>query len=225
MRTEFHCAAWDRGELGYILSAPDVWDRELPFLIYLHGAGERGTVLEHLQRHAIPKMIHAGVQIPALVLCPQCPAGYVWNNVVRELKSLIDRIAVEYRIKPDRICLTGSSMGGYGTWEMAMTYRNFFSGIAPVCGGGMAWRAANLHTTPVRTWHGDADDVVTIASSREMVEAVNAWGGHATLHVLPGFSHNDGIEEVYTNTDLITWLLDCRRVDYSYVPEVCEEMF
>lgn len=225
MRTEFRYGDWKQRKLNHILAHPEELTEGLPLLIYLHGAGERGTNLDHVQRHAIPKMLLAGEQIPAVVLCPQCPAQYVWNNVVAELKGLIDEIVSEFGILPDRICLTGSSMGGYGTWEMGLTYRNFFSALAPVCGGAMEWRAANLRTTPVRTWHGDRDDVVAIENSANMVETVNRNGGQAELHVLPGFSHNDGIDEAYAHTDLIPWLLKQRRTDFSYVPEVCEGMF
>ena len=88
----------------------------------------------------------------------------------------------------------------------------------------MAWRAANLRTTPVRTWHGDQDDVVTIANSVEMVDAVTETGGSAALEVLKGFSHNDGIDEAYNRSDLIPWLLKQRRTDYSCVPETCQEI-
>lgn len=225
MRTEFRQGDWSRRKLGYILSIPEERRQDLPLLIYLHGAGERGTRLDHVQVHAIPKLIRAGAEIPAIVLCPQCPAAYVWNNVVADLKQLIDEIVLEFGILPDRICITGSSMGGYGTWEMGLTYRNFFSALAPVAGGAMAWRASNLRTTPIRTWHGDLDDAVTIANSIEMVEAVNRTGGCAVLETLKGFGHNDGIDEAYSNTDLIPWLLKQRRTDYSYVPEVCEGMF
>lgn len=225
MRTEFRYGEWKQRRMNHIISLPDGQMEALPLLVYLHGAGERGTKLEHVQRHAIPKMIQNGAEIPAIVLCPQCPAEYVWNNIVADLKKLIDEIVEEFHVLPDRICITGSSMGGYGTWEMGMTYRNFFSALAPVCGGAMAWRAQNLRTTPLRTWHGDVDDAVTIANSIEMVDAVKKSGGSASLHVLKGFGHNDGIEEAYNRTDPIPWLLKQRRTDFSYIPEVCEDMF
>ena len=105
---------------------------ELPLLVYLHGAGERGSNLSHLSRHAIPQIIDNGGEYPAVVLCPQCPADAVWNNIPAKIKNTIDITVGEYGIKPDRIVLTGSSMGGFGSVMMGMTYRNFFAGIAAV---------------------------------------------------------------------------------------------
>ena len=78
---------------GHIIYFPEDQTKDIPLLVYLHGAGERGTNLEHLERHGIPQVVKTGREIDAVILCPQCPAGYVWNNVVRELKMIIDKIA------------------------------------------------------------------------------------------------------------------------------------
>ena len=138
---------------------------ELPLLIYLHGAGERGNNLDHLSRHAIPRLIENGREYNAVVLCPQCPANAVWDNVVERLKNTIDAAVAEYGIKRDRIVLTGSSMGGFGAVMTGMTYRNCFAGIAAVSGGGMSWRSSNLSDTPVMLYHGDNDNIVPIENS------------------------------------------------------------
>ncbi len=214
--------------LGYQLYIPEDMSREIPLLIYLHGAGERGDrkkQLEHLERHGVPRVIKEGREIPAVVLCPQCPEMFVWNNIVEKVKELIDKTVSEYEIKKDRICLTGSSMGGYGTWEMGITYPDFFAAISPVCGGGMQWRACKLVNTPVIAYHGDIDDVVEPINSIMMVSAINRNGGSAELKFLHGFGHNDGIYEAYTNTDLIDVLLKKRRTNFEPVQEVCADCF
>lgn len=89
----------------------------------------------------------------------------------------------------------------------------------------MPWRAGNLRTTPVRTWHGDEDDTVALVNSELMVDAVNRAGGNAALHVLKGFGHNDGIEEAYYRTELLSWLIGQRRTDFTPVPEALSEYF
>ena len=210
--------------MNYEVFCPEQY-AELPLLVYLHGAGERGGVLEHVERHGVPKLILEGRDIPAVVLCPQCPEWAVWDNVVRDLKAVIDHVAEEFRIQKDRICITGSSMGGYGTWMMGKTYTNFFSAIGPVAGGGMAWRTSNLRTTPVLAVHGAADDDVLPIYSTLMVDGVNAAGGSARLILLPGEGHNDGIDSAYRHTELIDWLLAQRRTDFEPVAENCSEYF
>ena len=211
-------------DMNYEVFYPENYG-DLPLLIYLHGAGERGGVLAHVERHAVPKLILEGREIPAVVLCPQCPEWAVWDNVVRDLKAVIDHVVEKFNIQKDRICITGSSMGGYGTWMMGKTYTNFFSAIGPVAGGGMAWRTSNLRTTPVLAVHGAADDDVLPIYSTLMVDGVNASGGSARLILLPGEGHNDGIDSAYRNTELIDWLLAQRRTDFEPVPENCSEYF
>ncbi len=216
----------DGSMLGHMLYIPKNMSAEMPLLVYLHGAGERGDKLEHVERHGVPYLIkNENAEIPAVVLCPQCPSQFVWNNIVTDVKLLIDKVAEDYGIKKDRICITGSSMGGYGTWEMGITYPNFFSAIAPVCGGGMQWRSEKLLNTPVKAYHGNKDDVVELVNSELMLKNIIVKGGTAELVVLDGFGHNDGIYEAYKNRDLMDWILKQRRTDFSPVKEVCSEYF
>jgi predicted peptidase len=211
--------------MNYKLFYPETLAEDLPLLVFLHGAGERGKEISHLYRHGVPKLLCEGKQIPAVVLCPQCPTWCIWDNVVDKVKGIIDTVVAQFGIKKDRICLTGGSMGGYGTWMMAATYRSFFSAIAPVAGGGIAWRAANYRTTPVRAFCGEKDIDVLPMYSQLMVDAVNEKGGNATYISLPDLGHNDGIDYAYRNTDLLDWLLAQRRTDFTEIPAVCAEYF
>ena len=210
--------------INYELFVPDNYE-ELPLLIYLHGAGERGIKIEHLYRHGVAKLVNEGMDVPAVVLCPQCPDWCVWDNIVTTLKALIDEVVEKYNIKKDRICITGSSMGGFGTWMMGLTYNNFFSAIAPVSGGGMSWRTSNLKTTPVMATLGTEDDLVPMLYSELMVNGVNEAGGNARLIRLEGKGHNDGINYAYEHTKVIEWLLEQRRVSFEKTPEFCSEWF
>lgn len=210
--------------LGGLLFTP-LNIQDTPLIIYLHGAGERGENKDHLYKHGIPKLISEGREYPAIILCPQCPAEFVWNNVVRELKAMIDKVVEEYSINPDRISITGSSMGGFGTWEMALTYTAFFAAAAPVAGGGLSWRTPNLRKTPIFAYHGSIDNVVPQIYSELMVNSTNRSGGKAELVILENLGHNDGIDYAYRNTDLIEKLINARRTDFEPVPEFLSSMF
>ena len=205
--------------MNYEIFSPDTPMEVLPMIVYLHGAGERGSNIDHLERHGIPMMIENGAEIPAVVLCPQCPANCVWDNIPFDVMAIIEKTAKDYHVDPDRISITGSSMGGFGTWMMGLTFPTFFSAVSPVAGGGMSWRCGNLRTTPIRAYHGDQDQAVPIIYSELMVNAVNKKAGNAELIVLPNCGHNDGIKFAYTETDLISWLLSNKRTDRSNVPE------
>lgn len=207
------------------MTDPENLSGNLPLLVYLHGAGERGLCHEHLYRHGVPRLIKEGARFNAVILVPQCPERAVWDNVTSDVKRLIDETILRFGIKRDRVSITGSSMGGYGTFSMGLAYPTLFSGIAPVAGGGMAWRAARLVTTPVIAFHGENDTTVLPVCSSLMTDAVNNAGGKAELNILPGLGHNDGIDYAYRHTDLIERLILLRRTDFSRVKEPCEEYF
>ena len=223
MNMRFVSAAENDG-MNYAVYYPDNYEN-LPLLIYLHGAGERGTNFDHVYRHGIPLLLQQGHTYPAVILVPQCPIEVVWCNIVHRLKETIDTVAAQFSIRPDRICLTGSSMGGFGTWSTALTYPNFFSAIAPIAGGGMAWRAKRLVTTPVYAFHGAEDVTVVPAYSQMMCDAVTTAGGEARLVLLEGFGHDNGINHTYANTDVVPWLLQQRRTDFSFVPDACSQYY
>ena len=214
----------DENKMNYSVAFPDNY-KDLPLIVYLHGAGERGKTFEHVFRHAIPKLIKEGREINAVVLIPQCPAQFIWNNMVKELKTIIDDVAKEYGILKDRIVLTGSSMGGYGTWETAMCYPETFAAIAPVAGGGVMWRTGKLKNVPVLAYHGEIDSIVLPSQSQIMVEYTIKNGGTAELNILKNLEHNEGIDYAYRETDLIERLISYRKTDFTHVPEPCEEYF
>ena len=203
---------------------PDNYD-ELPLVVYLHGAGERGKTVEHIIRHGIPKLISEGFEIPAVVVCPQCPEKYIWNNIVEEVKDIILNVAEKYKIKKDKILITGSSMGGYGTWELSMCFPEMFAAAAPVSGGGATFRACKLNKIPIKAYHGTEDYVVEFINTEMMVNAVNRNNGNAELIPLNGMQHNDAIDYAYRSTDLIDWLLKQRKNDFSRIPEPYESCF
>lgn len=210
--------------MNYGVFYPDNYEN-LPLIVYLHGAGERGENSGHIFRYGLAKYANEGREYNAIILCPQCPAQFVWDGMVKEVKGIIDHIAEEYKVNKKRIYITGSSMGGFGTWSMALTYPNFFAAAAPVCGGGMGWRAGNLKTTPVKTYHGLLDKDVLPVCSEMMVEAVNRCGGSAQLVKYNDLGHNDCIDFVYKENEIIDWLLKHERTTDEVVKEALYEFF
>ena len=209
----FHTQKTRPMTIGYLLFTPDDLrpDETLPLIVFLHGAGERGENIRDVKRHGLPKLWGRGERpVRAIVLCPQCPSDDFWNAMTHELKELIDAVAAAQPVDPDRISLTGISMGGFGTWATAITYPSFFSAIAPICGGGMAWSAPVLGQLPIRAFHGDCDTIVEPQYSLQMVQAVNRFGGHALLELCPGLDH-DCWTYAYEQTDLLSWLIAQKR--------------
>ena len=203
--------------LPYILTAPEDWDpaaEQLPMIVFLHGAGERGTDPEPLRLfYGIPRLFgeqpsYHGLRV--ITLSPQCPEEYIWHHLTLPLRELIETVAEECCVDRDRITITGCSMGGFGTWEMICTYPELFAAAAPICGGGLTWRAGALKNLPLRVFHGGADSVVPLVYSQLMTDAVNKAGGNAELTVFPGVDHDSWIP-AYRDTDVIDWLVTQQR--------------
>ena len=194
-----------------LLYAPDDIrpDEKLPLIVWLHGAGERGDDPSIL-RNCPPARRFDPSRLRALLLCPQCRENDVWDSQVHELNELIEHTVFTQPVDSDRVSLTGFSMGGFGTWALAMAYPARFSALAPLCGGGMAWNVGGLASLPLRVYHGDNDTEVAPICSLQMVQAVNRSGGHATLTLLPGVGH-DCWTYAYEQTDLLVWLTEQTR--------------
>ncbi len=195
--------------LKYLLWLPADYkkgkEKTFPLLIFLHGSGERGDSLELVKMHGPPSFVENRPDFPFITVSPQCPKGKRWNP--EDLQILLEKLKLKYRIDPGRIYLTGLSMGGFGTWNWACTYPDQFAAIAPVCGGGDIQFAGALKNTPVWAFHGEADPVVPVKRTIEMVEAVNAKGGSARITIYPGIGHDSWVN-AYKEDELYKWLLE-----------------
>ncbi|MGB9623674.1 MAG: prolyl oligopeptidase family serine peptidase [Phycisphaerae bacterium] len=200
-------------ECRYLLFLPEEYGRDRarrwPLLLFLHGAGERGDDLNLLKRHGPPKIVEKDPHFPFIVVAPQCPANrFGFANDV--LIALLDDVIARYAVDPDRVYVTGLSMGGYGTWSLACAYPERFAAIVPICGKGETWQAGNLKHVPVWAFHGAKDTVVPPEGSEKMVEAVRRNGGEAKLTIYPEAGH-DSWTATYDNPELYEWLLKHRR--------------
>ncbi|MHC5083450.1 MAG: carboxylesterase family protein [Planctomycetota bacterium] len=196
-------------ELDYLIYLPDDYgktDDSWPLMIFLHGAGERGSNLNLVKQHGPPKLVEEGKDLPFIIVSPQCPADKWWANIPERIMALVDEITEKYNVDENRVYLTGLSMGGYGTWALAATYPDRFAAIAPVCGGGIKFLAYALKDVPVWAFHGDADQVVPVQGSIDLVETLKEIGGNAKLTVYPGVGH-DSWTQTYNNDQLYQWFL------------------
>lgn len=183
---------------GYDAGASATW----PLMIFLHGAGERGTDVERVAVNGPPKLIEQGRDYPCIVVSPLC-SGTGW--VAAELQAFIEDIVKQYRIDPNRIYLTGLSMGGYGTWDLAVRYPDYYAAIAPLCGGGDPAQAYKLRDMPVWAFHGALDATVPVIRTQEMIDAIRKAGGDPLVTIYPALGH-DVWTTTYANEGLYTWL-------------------
>ncbi len=189
----------------FVEYAPQNTEEKLPLILQLHGAGERGdgSRLAAVDLNGFSAMLKVG-EYPCRVIMPQCPDGTFWAAKVESIKRFITQLTERFAVDENRLYLTGLSMGGFGTWFTAMDSPQLFAAIAPVCGGGMAWNAGVLNM-PIWAFHGAEDDVVSVAHSDMMVEALQKDGKNIRYTRLDGVKHN--VWAYAYNEELLAWLL------------------
>jgi predicted peptidase len=192
---------------NYLLYLPKDYaegKQAFPLVLFLHGAGERGNDLEKVKIHGLPKLVNEGKDFPFIVVSPQCPDLMLWNTDL--LSSLLDEIEANYRVDKNRIYVTGLSMGGHGTWSLALAQPNRFAAIAPVCGWADTTKASLIAHLPIWVFHGAKDNVVPVQASESMVNALNNFGSDVKLTIYPEANH-DSWTETYNNEELYIWFL------------------
>jgi predicted peptidase len=203
----------DGSEAKYVVFVPPTYDasKPVPAILYLHGSGPRGTDgRAHLQNELVRAIRTQGPDFRFLVAFPQARQREDWLAGTpggRRALAILAQTEADYRIDPDRIALTGVSMGGAGVWSLAAADPQRWSAIVPICHGGDTSSAARLVGLPCWCFHGDADRMIPPQQSREMVEAITEAGGRPLYQEFPGVGHNDCAERVYSMNDLYQWLL------------------
>jgi predicted peptidase len=217
--------------LPYRLYVPRdyVQTKRYPLLVVLHGAGERGNDNEKHLGNGVLSFCEDALQTkhPAFVVYPQCPEGARWvetdwgagrydqskvplSQPLGAVTELMAALATEFTLEPGNGLLAGLSMGGYGAWDLLTRFPQRFAGALVICGGGDPTRAGAAKDVPVWAFHGSADDVVPVAGSRLMVEALRKAGGKVKYKEFKGADHHVW-QRVFDDRPVLTWLLSQHR--------------
>jgi predicted peptidase len=197
--------------LDYLLYRPPDYDRKnaWPLLLFLHGAGERGSDIEKVKEHGPPKLVENGKVFPFVIVSPQCPEGEAWNWRLKSLSVLLDEIVAHNKVDPDRIYVSGLSMGGFGTWALASYTPERFAAIVPICGGGEPSSIRRLKNLSIWAFHGAKDPIVPVERSQELMDVLKEVG-NMRLTIYPGVGH-DSWTATYDNPEIYKWLLEQKR--------------
>lgn len=179
-----------------------------PLVVFLHGAGQQGHDNTR-QLIALPRELLLNDSYT--ILAPQCPPGAWWNNRMPELEQLIEQTINRYHVDPNRVYLTGISMGGYGCWELAARRPDLFAAVVPVCGGGKTGWAKSLKNVPLWAIHGSEDTVILPERSREMINAIKSFGGTPRYTELPGVGHDSWKYAYDPDSGILAWMFQQRR--------------
>ncbi len=147
---------------------------QAPFILGLHGGGGIGT---DNSRHLVDfsDLLDYAKANRAFLYLPQSTTAF-WhvNDRPQAIMEMIDKAIEERNADPDRIYITGFSMGGGGTWDILNLYPSRFAGGIPICGitPRVALNLAALIQTPIWIFHARNDSIVNVTQSRDVIDAL-----------------------------------------------------
>ena len=203
-----------------------------PAILFLNGAGERGDDgLVQTNVGLAPAIRQNPSRYPAIVVFPQVPRDSQWVGTPGDMAVVaLQQTMREFHVDPNRVYLTGLSMGGHGTWYVAYRHPELFAAVVPICGwvrdfpqfrgsmpavpGDSASVMPNLvqvlGKTPIWIFHGEVDQVVNVNGSREPAAALKAAGANVRYTELLGLNHNSW-DAAYGSDEFVRWLFAQRR--------------
>jgi len=206
----------------------------LPVVLFLHGSGERGRDGNKQTKAGLgPYLREHADSFPALVVLPQVPNREEWSGRNNRIAlAALDAAMAEFGADPSRQYLTGMSMGGYGSWNIALDTPDRFAAIVPVCGAVLAPReergslfveavaheadpyavmARRLKQVPIWMFHGAQDDVVRPDDDRRLKAAFKAAGARDVRYTeYPEGNHN-AWDATYADRTMWEWLFAQKR--------------
>lgn len=220
--------------LPYRLYVPKNLDanKKYPIVLFLHGAGERGDDNEAQIKHAqVLRLISddAAAKQPCILVAPQCPKNDTWAGLrldrskpyrtsaeptkpMKLVMELLDSLEKEYPVDPSRRCVTGLSMGGFGSFDLCARRPKDFAAAMPICGGGDTEKAEAMKGIAFWVFHGGADNVVNPDFSRKMVQALKDAGAKVKYTEYEGVGH-DSWSKAYLEPELVDWVFAQKRTD------------
>ena len=223
--------------LPYRILYPETYDKskKYPLVLFLHGAGERGSDNES-------QLMHGGAlfladsnrkNFPAIVIFPQCPTDSSWGSVkvdrtktplsfsfdytmpqtwaMKAVIGLTKQVASIESVDKSRIYISGLSMGGFGTFEAVYQYPKLFAAAMPICGGGDTLHYdKRVKKIPFWVFHGDADAVVNVENSRAMVRTLKAIGVDVKYTEYPGVNHNSW-DNAFAEPAYLSWMFSYKK--------------
>ena len=228
-------------EYGYRIYVPKdrVDGQKLPVMLYLHGSNRRGNDNQSQLADLYENITGFPQNWQFIVVIPQCRDDLFWAGpMVDQAIAALDQTVKEFGGDENRLYIAGYSMGGFGTWQTALTFPDKFTAIIPVAGGvepigepsehekallskqvAAAASAPDVYAAYADVlkdkaiWivHGEKDESIPVDQARKMFAALKSVGNTKVVYnELPGVGHGS-VVPAFSDPKLFDWLKEQHR--------------
>ncbi|MBN1647247.1 MAG: dienelactone hydrolase family protein [Spirochaetales bacterium] len=210
----------EKGTLPFRFFIPENTDPNAayPLLVYFHGAGEMGTD-NVLQLNPFPREFIMGENLEkykCYIMAPQCSPDNRWidfsggfaakiSNSMAMTIDVIEGLLDFYNIDKGRIYVTGISLGGMATFDLAGRRPDLVAAALPVCGIADPAKIENLKKVPLWIFHGGSDETVPVEYSRSIVRVLTEAGFPPRYSEYPGVGHISW-PNAYAEPEFWSWM-------------------
>lgn len=202
--------AQETAGLRYLLHLPSAYESrsDWPFILFLHGAGERGRDLALVRREGLPRMLETLPDFPFVVVSPQEEKRNAWRP--ERLAILIDEVLRSGRVDPSRVYVTGLSSGAVAALELAIRYPGRIAAVVPISAHVIPDGLCRMKDVPAWIFHSAGDERIPFGRAEKLARSLEACGGEVQLTIYEKRDH-DAWTDAYATPSLWDWLRQRRR--------------
>ena len=222
---------------GYYVGLPARYDettKKYPAIVWIHGAGQFGNgnanlaivlregIPKHFADKSIPPNFNVGSENLSFILFAPQFVGY---PSIDEVQSFVDSMEKRYRVDVGRVYMSGMSIGGIITSDVASTYPMEYAAILPMGGVSRPGTDVSAKTKriafaklPVWVFHNQDDFVYPVSEATSFVASINRNFPiiRAKLTIFPNGGHDAWSrpsDPLYkeNNMSIYQWMLQYKR--------------
>ena len=207
--------------LRYTMAVPPSLsaDRPCPLILALHYGGQ---VTPYYGKGFLTGLVLPALrELNAVLVAPDCP-GEGWTDPVSEraVMTLLKAIQNDYPIHPQRLIVTGYSMGAVGTWDLVFKHPKLFAGAIPISGMPPKGIIINDPGTPILDIHSRDDELFPLESVRKFIQACESRGLRVELRLVAGVSHYRFDQFVPALREAVPWVKKLWEIEAPIKPAV-----